>query len=115
MGRVARPTGNSKCLARAVIEDCLTLCTVQVDVYCLDHAGNLADATILAAIAALSDVNLPGVRLNEEGKAAVSYFLSLRTLKRDGCLQVVLDTEAKGHKVALQACCTPLTYAVVEG
>lgn len=40
---------------------------LRLTVYCVDHDGNLEDAALLAAVAALRDVRLPSVRVADDG------------------------------------------------
>ncbi|KAG8462402.1 hypothetical protein KFE25_012222 [Diacronema lutheri] len=42
-----------------------------VDVYCLDHDGNLADAALLAAVAALAHTHLPPARLDANARTVL--------------------------------------------
>jgi exosome complex RNA-binding protein Rrp42 (RNase PH superfamily) len=38
---------------------------LMVDVYCLDHDGNVHDASLIAVMAALKTLKLPAVNVNE--------------------------------------------------
>jgi len=43
-----------------------------VDIYCLNYDGNIQDACVIALLAALKNVRLPTISINEEGKVFTS-------------------------------------------
>lgn len=45
---------------------------LNVDVHCLSHEGSLPDACALAAVAALSDVKLPGTVVTKDDEVLVA-------------------------------------------
>jgi len=77
-------------------EGCTATWTLEVDAYVLDHDGNLADATMLAVLAALSDTSLPGVEMDPEGK-------------------VLIQEAGPGQDLIISTLPVPLTFAVADG
>eukprot|EP00850_Spirogloea_muscicola_P012872 SM000085S23222 [mRNA] locus=s85:95384:96728:- [translate_table: standard] len=71
----------ARALAGAKAVDLRELCispgraawTAYVDVYCLDADGALLDTALLAAAAALTDMELPEVSVDEDGRVAPAY------------------------------------------
>lgn len=53
-------------LAALCVEDGVLVWNLKLSVYCIDHDGNIEDAMLLAATAALLNVRLPTVRLIDD-------------------------------------------------
>lgn len=63
------------------IEEGEVVWKVFVDIYILDHNGNLLDAAALAALAALQDAKIPELKENERGEREVNYKKVKRNLE----------------------------------
>jgi len=79
-----------------------------VDLYTLDHSGNFYDAAIIAAYAALSNTNLPDIKVDEEGNVEIlettqplrlnSFPVSVTTYKIDD--HFIVDADLKEELIA---------------
>lgn len=56
-------------LSKICVEAGVLVWRLSVTIYCLDHDGNLEDAVLLAAVAALQNVKLPAVRMKDDAEA----------------------------------------------
>eukprot|EP00177_Eucheuma_denticulatum_P007716 GFKZ01014037.1.p2 GENE.GFKZ01014037.1~~GFKZ01014037.1.p2 ORF type:complete len:295 (+),score=33.84 GFKZ01014037.1:2134-3018(+) len=53
-------------MSKLCVEEGLLVWRLRLTMYCIDHDGNIEDATLLAAVAAMRDVKLPNVRLIDD-------------------------------------------------
>lgn len=71
-------------LSKLCVEEGLLAWRLRLTAYCIDNDGNLEDAVLLAAVAAMKNVKLPTVRMTDEDQNGSSETNAAATIMEDG-------------------------------
>ena len=86
---------------------------VHVSCVVLNHDGNIVDASIIGAVAALMDLRLPLVKFGNKNEKEIVQLLS--NGKNENNNSLPMDGESRGKQLKLNAIPIPLTVGLFEG
>lgn len=107
-------------LSKLCVESGLLVWRLQLTVYCLDNDGNLEDAVLLAAVAAIRNVMLPTVRIidedvesNDDGSSPAA--MAIENPEEHSSSIVAVATTERTTSLEIDTFPLPISFVLFDG